>query len=126
MIEIKCKKDDLGDEILPDYTETKLCVNDFNTTKRQEKMIMLYNAIARMENYWYFNTPTAFGNPEYSMYNGFVKGMICGLGWDFKETDDEIFISTGKTLLMKIQKPKKPDAYLITQKENAELKLNWK
>jgi hypothetical protein len=123
MIEIRCNTDDMGNEYLPDFTETELFVDEFNMTKKQEQMIMLYNAIVRAENYWYLNTPTGFGNPDHSMHVGFVSGMVCGLGWDYQEVDGEIIIKSGKSVLLKIQKPKKSEKYYDAQKENSKMIL---
>lgn len=123
MIEIKCIIDDCGNEYLPDFTETELWSeeNEFSLTKRREQLIMLYNSIIKVENYWYFNRPTAFGNPDYSMYVGTVNGMVAGLGWNYQEQDGWIIIKTGKKTIMKIQKPKKSKAYFEAEKDNAEV-----
>ena len=77
-----------------------------------------------MENYWYFNTPTAFGNSEQSMNIGFVKGMIAGLGWNYFEVNNEIIVKSGKRIVLKIQKPKKSKTYFETSRENADLMRN--
>jgi hypothetical protein len=123
-VEIKCLTDDAGNEYLPDWTETELYSEECdcgNISKRQEHMIMLYNSIVKAENYWYCNTPTAFGNPEYSMYAGIVRGMICGLDWDYQEINQQIIIKSGKRTIMVIQKPKKSQAYFTAAKSNSEI-----
>lgn len=58
MIEIKCIKDDMGNEYLPHFADTELYSeeNVYNLSKRQEKLIMLYNAITNAENYWYLSS----------------------------------------------------------------------
>ena len=123
MYEIKCIVDDFGDEYLPDFTETKLWAesDEFSLTKHQENTIMLYNSITKVENYWYLNKPTAFGNPDYSMYVGMVNGMIAGLGWDYQERDGWIIIKNGKRTIMKIQKPKKTKAYWDAARDNSKI-----
>lgn len=123
MTEIKCIVDDCGNEYLPDFTETELWAGKdiCNLTKREGQLVMLYNSIVKAENYWYNNTPTAFGNPDYSMYVGTVNGMIAGLGWDYQDKDGWIVIKTGKRTIMKIQKPKRTKAYLDAVKDNCEI-----
>lgn len=123
MTEIKCIVDDFGNEYLPDFTETELWIgiDEFNLTKRQEKLIMLYRAICNAENYFYSNKPTAFGNPDYSMYVGIVNGMICGLGWEYQEVNNWIIIKNGKKILLKIQKPKRSQSYWDARRDNAEV-----
>lgn len=123
MTEIKCIVDDCGNEYLPDFTETELWAGKdiCNLTKREGQLVMLYNSIVKAENYWYNNTPTAFGNPDYSMYVGTVNGMIAGLGWDYQDKDGWIVIKTGKRTIMKIQKPKKTKAYLDAVRDNCEI-----
>lgn len=123
MVEIKCITDDVGNELLPNFINTVLYKDEFESdlTKRQEQLIMLYIAITKVENYWYFNTPTAFGNPDFSMAKGIVSGMIAGLGWDYQEAEGWIIIKSGKRTIMKIQKPKKPKAYFDARRENAEV-----
>jgi hypothetical protein len=123
MIEIKCLTDEIGDEYLPEWTETKLYSKECDygdIPKRQEQMIMLYNAIVKAENYWYMHTPTAFGNPDHSMYVGIVRGMISGLGWDYQEINHQIVIKSGKRTIMTIQKPKKSQSYRAAAKDNAD------
>lgn len=122
MVEIKCFVDDFDNEYLPDFTETELWtkVDEFNLSKRQEQLIMLYNAISKVENYWYTNKPTAFGNPDYSMHVGTVNGMIAGLGWNYQEINGWIVVKSGNRSLLKIQKPKKSKAYQDARQDNAE------
>ena len=122
MIEIKCIVDECGNEYLPDITDTQLFINDLiGLTKRQEQMAKLYMAIVERENYWYSNKPTAFGNPDYSLYCGVVNGMIGGLDWDYSEENDWIIIKVGKRTIMKIQKPKRSKAYWDARRDNAEV-----
>ena len=123
MTEIKCIVDDCGNEYLPDFTETELWVgvDEFNLTKRQEQLIMLYIAITKVENYWYSNKPTAFGNPDYSMNVGMVNGMIAGLGWNYNEENGWIIVKSGSRTLLKIQKPKKSKGYWDARRDNAEV-----
>lgn len=123
MVEIRCVVDDVGNEYLPNFTDTELWNSnmELSQSKRQEQLVLLYNAIQKMENYWYLNTPTAFGNPEQSMNVGFVKGMIAGLGWNYTEKGNQIVIKSGSRMVMKIQKPKKSKTYFEASRANAEL-----
>ena len=123
MVEIKCITDDFGNEFLPYFADTILFseANAFDMTKRQEQIIMLYDAITKEQNYWYLNKPTAFGNPDYSMYQGIVRGMIAGMGFDYQEKDGWLIIKSGKRTIMKVQKPKKSKAYWDAKRDSAEV-----
>ena len=126
MVEIRCMVDDVGNEYLPNFEDTELWDSnmELSRTKRQEQLVMLYNAIQKMENYWYLNTPTAFGNPEQSMNIGFVKGMIAGLGWDYFEANNKIVVKSGKRTILIVQKPKKSKVYFEISRENTDLMRN--
>lgn len=123
MVEINCITDDYGNEYLPYYADTVLFKDSDGTTltKRQEQLIMLYNAIERSENYWHHNKPTAFGNPDHARAQGIVTGMIAGLGWSYQEVNGWIVIKNKTRTIIKIKKPKKPDAYYNTRKEISEI-----
>lgn len=124
MIEIKCVTDDMGKEYLPDisytqlFSETQLCC----MSKRQKQMCMLYEAIVKKENYFFHNTPTAFGNPDYMLYQGTVAGMVLGLGWEYQVKNNWICIKSGKRTIMKIQKPKRTKDYYTCRKDAASLR----
>lgn len=47
MFEIRCKVDDVGNEYLPNFEDTELWDRnmDLTRTKRQEQLVLLYNAI---------------------------------------------------------------------------------
>lgn len=88
----KCYIIHATDNILPDVTTTKI-FDDYekNPSDRMRCIYCLYLALSKRENYYQFNNPTAFGNPEYANYTGTVcdqiddplrNGSLCSLFTD--------------------------------------------
>ena len=79
-------------------------------SKRARQIAGLYDALQKRENYFQENSPTAFGNPEFSFLDGVVNGYLRAL--EFEETVENGRIIIGKyggraTLIVdKIKKPK--------------------
>lgn len=111
-------------EYLPYFADTQFWkeMDEFNLSRRDEDIIMVYNAICDVENYWINNKPTAFGNPDYSRKHGKMVGLIGGLHWDYSEETIDgiefIVIRSGKRKIMTIQRPKKPEHYWDAKREN--------
>lgn len=70
-----------GVELLPDITETPLWkdYDSFDCTPQHRRICVLYQLLAKRENYYQFYSPTAYGNPDYSMYCGEVSGFLNAL-----------------------------------------------
>jgi hypothetical protein len=101
-------------EMLPDVTQTPLWepYEQSNCPKSHRQLVKLYDALSRRENYFQFNTPTAFGNPEYSQLVGEVHGILLAMEVDERHRDDKIIIfkENGRVLLT-VDKPQKPKSY---------------
>lgn len=119
MFEIKCDKTD-GIDWLPFVEDTPLYedITEFSMPKSREVLICIYNALQKSENYFQTETPTAFGNPEYSRFDGFAKGYIAGAGFEYDEVDGYIIISKGCRKYLKIEKPRRTEAYKDALREN--------
>ena len=125
------KKKMCGDiEILPDLVDTplweKICIEYCsNPTKRDRQIAGLYRAIADRENYFQENTPTAFGNPEYNLYMGIVRGYMQALELEETIENGQIVIrENGKKILI-IDKVKKPIGYHQARAEIRELRKDF-
>lgn len=108
-------------ELLPDAVDTVLFKNfEQKNTKMNRLYFNLYNAISKRENYYQLNSPTAFGNPDYSMICGIVSGLLLGNDLIEKETNGyiQIFHENSTKALLSIQKIKKTESYI---KEHNEL-----
>lgn len=121
------KKKMCGDiEFLPDLVDTPIWKKyslDYcsNPTKRNIQIAGLYKAIADRENYFQENTPTAFGNPEYNLHMGIVRGYVQALDLEESVENNQIVISkNGKPILI-VDKIKRPQSYYETQRENRQL-----
>lgn len=103
-------------ELLPDYTETELFVE--MGTPSQERRMVVYKALSEMLNYYQLNSPTAYGNPEYSRLSGYLDGLLYAYQLDLGFVDGVACIQTRKgTVLLKCDVPRKPKTYFEEMKE---------
>ena len=110
-------------ELLPDVVETAIW-KDFNDgccSKRIEFLFCLYIAIAKRENYFQLNSPTAFGNSEYNYLCGLVAGLLQASGYEEVKVEDQIIVKNSKRKVLVIDKVKRPQAYYDNCKENDEM-----
>lgn len=111
------KKKMCGDiEMLPDLVDTPLwraITPEYcsNSTKRDRQIAGLYRAIADRENYFQENTPTAFGNPEYSFKDGVADGYLRAMELEETVENEQIVIRKNGRKILVIDKIKKPSAY---------------
>lgn len=84
------------------------------------KMYTLAKACADVLNYYIENTPDAFGNAPYARLDGFMNGYILGLGMELDRKKEVWDIRKGKRIVLRIEVPKKPQAYYEALKDNAE------
>lgn len=110
MIEIKTENID-GIEQLPD--PSILIDTDITLlTGAKLRNFNVYKAIQEVYNYYQWNSPTAFGDPEYKLKQGFMLGVLTAYELNFDKVDDIIEISTRNgTMIMRIHEPTKPDSY---------------
>ena len=125
------KKVMCGDtEMLPDLVDTplwKAVTPEYcsNPTKRDIRIAGLYEALSERENYFQENTPTAFGNPEYNLYVGMVRGYMQALELDETTEGERIIIrKNGKAILI-VDKVKKPSGYYQSVLENRKLRKDF-
>lgn len=125
------KKKMCGDiEILPDLVDTPLWQTISpeycsNSTKRDRQIAGLYRAIANRENYFQENTPTAFGNPEYNLHMGVVRGYIQALELEETVENEQIVIRKNGRKILVIDKIKKSSAYYQDLAEIRELRKSF-
>ena len=117
-----------GVEYLPDITDTPLWKyldpdRACNTTRVNRQIAGLYDAIAKRENYYQDNNPTAYGNPDYSYLCGIAQGYMKALEVEEIKNNKSIIISkigTGKKIL-EIDIIERPDWYKEAVRDNREL-----
>ena len=81
------------DNLLPDVTETYIFTDyEKNPSDYMRCLYWLYIALSKRENYYERNSPTAFGDPEYTRYVGMVTGILMVTGWEEIVTKDQIII----------------------------------
>ena len=109
-------------ELLPDITETEI-FNDWDDVyapKSVRIVAALYQAVMNRENYYQFNTPTAFGNPDFAMMQGIVLGIE--MAEEIEETvkgEKLCFRKGGKTIL-EVDKIRLHKSYYDAKRDNAE------
>ncbi len=112
-----------GIEYLPDIVNTDFFElweqSQYNGKGSKELDIVagLYKALSARENYYQDNTPTAFGNPEYSLLVGTVNGFIQGAGLDMDEDDEHFIIKKGKRKILVVDKIKRNPGYFEAKRE---------
>ena len=117
-----------GIEFLPDITDTPLWAmldpdRNMQSKKPDRQLAGLYAALRQRENYYQENTPTAFGDPQYSLYCGVVKGFLMAMEAEENDVAGQIVIRNsrnGKKLLV-IDKPTRPASYFEDLRSNREL-----
>ncbi len=80
-----------------------------------QHLYMFASMLEKELNYFNMNSSTAFGNPDFSFYQGQVRGWLAAMQWECEErtTDNGILLvyktQKGRTV-MKVEKPKIPEA----------------
>ncbi len=123
MLDIKVDKD--GEiEFLPYPEILGYGLAEFGLSPTEERNYRIYKAIADRENYYQYNDPTAFGNPQFARLDGILYGMAIGYGVDIVEFTNEIRVYTqGHKLIIRVQRPKRTPWYKEKKKEAIE---TWK
>ena len=110
-------------EYLPDIVDTPIW-KDFNDGFCSESVILafrLYQAVAERDNYFQFNTPTAFGNPEYSHACGVVSGILIAGMVEETDTDTQRIFRKGKRVILVVDKIKLHPSHYERVAENKAL-----
>lgn len=111
-----------GVELLPDIVDTPLWAlydPDRNPHLRpsERQLAGLYNALQKRENYFQENSPTAYGNPEYSLYCGVVSGFLQAMdAWESEEKGQIVIRRKQKKLLV-VDKVMRPSWYYESRRE---------
>lgn len=113
-------------ELLPDIVDTPLWnfINPdkiYKSKKSDRQIAQLYSAIRNRENYYQEYTPTAFGDPQYSLYCGIVTGILLAMEATEDIQNNKIVIRRNRNVLLIVDKLKKPSSYYEVQRENREL-----
>lgn len=116
-------------ELLPDIVDTPLWNNInperiYKLKKSDRQIAYLYSAIRKRENYYQEHTPTAFGDPQHSLYCGIVTGILQVMEATEDIEDDKIVIRRNRNVLLIVDKLKRPSSYYEVQRENRELLKN--
>lgn len=114
-----------GLELLPNIVDTPIWkdfdgFNNDKCTKTIRLIGTLYNAIEQRENYYQLNTPTAFGDPQYTLRCGVVIGILQGAELEEVVENEKIVIKRNNRKILIVDKVKRPQAYCDTVRENSE------
>jgi len=124
----RIKKDlENGIEFLPHVSKTDLRGGfygekaDQDVTATEIQLAKLYQAIADRENYYQLNTPAAFGNPEYTLLVGIVRGFLMALEAEETIRESTIIISKNSRKLLEIDSIHRHKWYYESVRNNLEL-----
>ena len=113
------------DNLLPDVTETYIFTDyEKNPSDYMRRLYWLYIALSKRENYYELNSPTAFGDPEYTRYVGMVTGILMVTGWEEIVTKDQIIIKNKRRKILVVDRIKRSDSYYKEKAEINELLRN--
>lgn len=107
-----------GLNLLPEakYTSVARCINPEKLTKTQTKLMALYDAVKRRLNYSQLHEQSCIMQnvkEEYSYIDGYMQGLIDGMGLSFTENEDYLTVYNSKSVVLVCEKPK-PSANKIT------------
>ncbi len=109
-------------ELLPDIVDTPIWedFDGFNgkCTKSVRLIGILYKAIEQRENYYQLNTPTAFGDPQYTLRCGIVLGILQGAELEECIENGKIVIKKNNRRILLVDKVKRPPSYHDAIREN--------
>lgn len=115
----KCYVIKAEDNLLPHITETDI-FSDYekNPSDYMRCLYWLYVALLKRENNYEINSPTAFGDPEYTRYVGMITGILMVTGWEEILTEDQIIIKNKRRKILVVDRIKRSDSFY---KEKAEI-----
>lgn len=108
-------------EYLPFWEDTELRndYNEFCPNKRMKLITDLYSAVMNRENYYQYNTPTMYGNPDFDFKCGVVHGILLAGNIEEEQTETEFIYRKGKRKILVVDKLNRPRAYHESRAENA-------
>lgn len=109
-------------ELLPDITGTDIFKDwdDVCAPKSVRVVGALYQAVEERENYYQLHTPTAFGNPDFSMIQGVVIGIKRAEEIEETVEGDKIYFRKNGRAILVVDKIKLHRSYYDAKKDNAE------
>lgn len=109
-------------ELLPDITETTIFKDwdDVYAPKSVRIVAALYQAVEERENYYQLHTPTAFGNPDFSMIQGIVIGIKRAEEIEEMVKDGKIYFWKGNKTILVVDKIKLHKSYYEAKRDNDE------
>ena len=109
----------------PDYDNIIDGRSNGTISQLEYNLWRLYSYIKDEQNYFQSNSPTMFGNPEYSRLSGLVVGFCSALEFNYNEDSEKIVIknNSGKRTLMIVYKPKRSDRY---KEDVKDINNTWK
>ena len=115
----KCYEIKSEDNLLPHITETDI-FSDYekNPSDYMRCLYWLYIALSKRENYYELNSPTVFGDPEYTRYVGMVTGILVVTGWEEIITEDQVIIKNKGRKILVVDRIKRSENFY---KEKAEI-----
>lgn len=114
MIHLKKHRDEDGTEYIW-ATDIFGMMDEFDPKAQRAFEFLLL--VERVLNYFQNNTSTAFGNPDLARAEGKVAGYCMAKGWEWDERDGEVYITKGKRILFRIEKPAIPSREIENRRD---------
>ena len=115
-----------GIDRLPDITETEIWkhYDTLNPKKNDVLIAQLYMAVMKRENYYQDYTPTAFGDPNYTLNCGIVIGIETTANISEKAIDGRIVFRKCNRVILEVDKVNRPKSYYEASREIREIMDN--
>ena len=112
-----------GIDRLPDITATEIWqyYDTLNPKKNDVLIARLYMAVMKRENYYQDYTPTAFGDPNYTLNCGIVIGIETAANISEEARDGRIVFRKGNRIILEVDKVNKPKSYYEANREIREI-----
>lgn len=112
-----------GIDRLPDIVETEIWqyYDTLNPKKNDVLVAQLYMAVMKRENYYQDYTPTAFGDPIYTLNCGTVIGIEIAANISEEAIDGRIVFRKGNRIILEVDKVNRPKGYYEANREIREV-----
>lgn len=113
----KCRDGEI--EFLPDLLDTPIWddYDDYDCPPSVRLVAVLYRAVAERENYYQFNTPTAFGDPEYRFAFGRVFGIMEAAGITETRENGKMVFRKGRRVILVVDEIHLHESYYEAKRD---------
>ena len=106
-------------EYLPDFLDTPIWedYDELDCSPSVRLVAVLYRAVAERENYYQFNTPTAFGDPRYQYAVGKVFGVMEAAEITETRENGKIVYRKGRRVILVVDEIRLHESYYEAKRD---------